>query len=320
MKQRSRARRAEEERPGDYSWIVDGHNAIFAVEEWERLQLAGQKREARQRLERRLEEFGRAIARQVLVVYDGNQLERNPDAVDRAHLRSVYSLPEEADDHRDPLLGASRAARGAGPVVVTSDRRTLAPSLPPGVRWMRCAPVSGAWSWRDSPERTGGAGRQAGLDDIERYWLGEGAPPRGQGRSRRRECALSVPARFDTLARFESIGPAGGVTCGSISNECLSSASCMGRRADFRVRAGAGLREPRRDRAARRRRSGGERLADTSNDPAALEKKEKDLKAAVAKNPKDADAAYALSAISTTISSGAEAEDAYRKVLKPAAR
>lgn len=176
MKQRSRARRAEEERPGDYSWIVDGHNAIFAVEEWERLQLAGQKREARQRLERRLEEFGRAIARQVLVVYDGNQLERNPDAVDRAHLRSVYSLPPEEADDRIRYLAQAELRAGRAPVVVTSDRRTLATSLPPGVRWMEVhqflrGPARAA---RSEPEKRA----PAGLDDIERYWLGEAPAPR----------------------------------------------------------------------------------------------------------------------------------------------
>ncbi len=176
MKVRSRARRAEDTRPADFLWIVDGHNAIFAVPEWERLQLAGQKREARQRLERRLEEFGRAIARQVWVVYDGNHLERNPDAVDRPFLRSFYSLPPEEADDRIRFLAQSQVRSGQSPVVVTSDRRTLAPSLATGVRWMEVreflqGPARVAF---EQPEKR----TTEGMEDIERYWLGEAPPPK----------------------------------------------------------------------------------------------------------------------------------------------
>lgn len=185
MRQKHRARRAEDDRPGDFSWIVDGHNAIFAVEEWERLQLAGQKREARLRLERRLEEFGRAIARQVLVVYDGNQLERNPDAVDRAHLRSVYALPPEEADDRIRFLAQAELRAGRTPVVVTSDRRTLAVSLPAGIRWMEVhqflrGPARAA---RSDPEKQ----TPTDLDDIERYWLGEAPAPRDHDEHDERE-------------------------------------------------------------------------------------------------------------------------------------
>ena len=56
---------AKELHPSRYRWIVDGHNMIFAVEEWESLQLDGEKRAARRQLEDSLEAFGRAIGGQI---------------------------------------------------------------------------------------------------------------------------------------------------------------------------------------------------------------------------------------------------------------
>jgi hypothetical protein len=44
---------AEEANPGRFRWIIDGHNAIFAVREWEELQVAGKRRDARLALEGR---------------------------------------------------------------------------------------------------------------------------------------------------------------------------------------------------------------------------------------------------------------------------
>ncbi|MBK8230017.1 MAG: NYN domain-containing protein [Candidatus Eisenbacteria bacterium] len=174
--------RGEVSRPADFQWIVDGHNAIFAVPGWERLQLEGKKREARQRLERRLEEFGRAIGRQVWVVYDGNHMERNPDAIDRTHLRSIYALPPEEADDRIRFLAEGLARAGTGAVVVTSDRRTLASTLPNGTRWMDVRAFL-----RDvvdpamiEPEKSD----PRGFADIERYFLdAAGEEPEGDGRA-----------------------------------------------------------------------------------------------------------------------------------------
>jgi hypothetical protein len=124
----------EEAHPGQFCWIVDGHNAIFAVRAWEDLQVAGRRREARQALERSLEEFGRAIGRQICVVYDGNTLERNPDALVLPHLRTEYSNPPEEADDRVVFLATRALREGERPLVVTSDQKTLAGRLPAGVR------------------------------------------------------------------------------------------------------------------------------------------------------------------------------------------
>ena len=124
----------EEAEPALFRWIVDGHNAIFGIAEWEALQVAGRRAEARRALEESLEAFGRAAGVQVWVVYDGNVLERNPDAVDGPHLRSEYSWPPEDADDRIRYLAGRALRDGERPVVVTSDRRTLAGSLPSSVR------------------------------------------------------------------------------------------------------------------------------------------------------------------------------------------
>jgi hypothetical protein len=124
----------EEAHPGQFRWIVDGHNAIFAVRAWEDLQVAGRRREARQALERSLEEFGRAIGCQISVVYDGNTLERNPDALVLPHLRTEYSNPPEEADDRVVFLATRALREGERPLVVTSDQKTLAGRLPAGVR------------------------------------------------------------------------------------------------------------------------------------------------------------------------------------------
>jgi predicted RNA-binding protein with PIN domain len=166
---------AEETQPERFLWIVDGHNAIFALAEYEALQLGGQKREARRALEDRLEAFGRAIGRRILIVYDGNQMERNPDAVSRPHVHTEYSLPPEEADDRIRFLAARALADRERPMVVTSDRRTLSGSLPPGTRhldvedFFRRVERAGL----RTPEKW----RPSGLDDVERFFLRNSPDP-----------------------------------------------------------------------------------------------------------------------------------------------
>ena len=160
---------AEEATPDRFRWIVDGHNAIFAVSEWEELQVAGQRREARQGLEESLEAFGRAIGARVTVVYDGNHQDRNPDAVSWPHLRTEYSFPPEEADDRIRFLAECSVRDGEHPVVVTSDRRTLAATLAPGARSMDVRRFFRRVHARALfvPEKM----PVDGLDEIERHFL-----------------------------------------------------------------------------------------------------------------------------------------------------
>ncbi len=198
-----RRRPAEEAAPDRFRWIIDGHNAIFAIPEWEELQVAGQRREARLALEKSLEDFGRAIGVRVTVVYDGNHLERNPDALSWPHLRTEYSNPPEEADDRIRFL-AERALRdGELPVVVTSDRRTLAATLVPGVRVMAVRDFFRRVHARALyvPEKR----PVDGLEEIERHFLSQ-SPFSEDRREAERRNARARPGSDEGLGGPESLG------------------------------------------------------------------------------------------------------------------
>ncbi len=114
-----------------YRWIVDGHNAIFSHRDLEELQVGDRKGEARRRLEEILERFAATHGVEVQIVYDGNRLERNPDARRGGRVESVYSLaPEEEADDRIVMMTMRLIREGRSVVVVTSDRATLGARLP----------------------------------------------------------------------------------------------------------------------------------------------------------------------------------------------
>jgi len=115
------------------SWIVDGHNAIFAVDALSHLQQTGERQEARRRLEAWLRPFAEHLARPLCIVYDGNRLAPNPDALDFHHMRTLYSQPPEEADDRIVYLAQSERQIGRPVTVVSNDRRSLAPRLPAGV-------------------------------------------------------------------------------------------------------------------------------------------------------------------------------------------
>lgn len=117
-------------------WIVDGHNAIFAIPALSAQQQAGERLEARRGLERMLCRFACELAHPLVVVYDGNRLLPNPDARDTEELRTLYSQPPEEADDRIAFLADEARRRGQSVVVVSNDRRSLAPRLASGVRMM----------------------------------------------------------------------------------------------------------------------------------------------------------------------------------------
>jgi predicted RNA-binding protein with PIN domain len=160
----------EEADPQRFRWIIDGHNAIFADPELEALQIEGQRREARRGLEERLEAFGRAIGSRIWIVYDGNRMPRNPDAVDYPHLWTVYSdAPSEEADDRIVFLARQALSEGTPPLVVSSDRRTLASRLPQGARHLEAQDFFRRVVRKRlrRPEKS-----QAGeMEDVERFFL-----------------------------------------------------------------------------------------------------------------------------------------------------
>lgn len=155
--------------PGRYLWIVDGHNAIFAHPDLERLQTSGEKGEARRRLEQLLERFAARYRTTVQVVYDGNRIEHNPDRYRGPRVASLYTLaPEEADD-RIIWMAATASARGEKIVVVSSDRRTLGSRLPQTVYQVE---PSALYQRLGGREEKRPRGRPPGdYDDIEKHFL-----------------------------------------------------------------------------------------------------------------------------------------------------
>jgi predicted RNA-binding protein with PIN domain len=151
-------------------WIVDGHNAIFAIPVLSALQQSGERPEARRGLESMLRPFAHALTHPLVVVYDGNRLLPNPDAMDTPELRTLYSQPPEEADDRIAFLAGEARRRGQSVVVVSNDRRSLAPRLAPGVRVMgvtefqeRCL-MPASRTPRPEPSREDCA-------DLERHFL-----------------------------------------------------------------------------------------------------------------------------------------------------
>ncbi len=161
-------RRKTEIDPGAHRWIIDGHNVIFAVPQWESLQIEGRRAEARGALEEMLESLGRAWGVQIWLVFDGNHLERNPHQGVWPHLRAEYSNPPEEADDRILYLAGQALRAGERPLVVTSDRRTLVGRLPRGATSMGAGAFI-AWSrqFLRPPEKW----VTEGLTDIERFFL-----------------------------------------------------------------------------------------------------------------------------------------------------
>ncbi len=115
-------------------WIVDGHNAIFALPTAGRLQREQHRFEARLHLERMLMAFATRLEKPLLVVYDGNEITANPDARREGPLHTLYSQPPEEADDRIVYLADRSLRQGESVAIVTDDRKTLVPRLPKDVQ------------------------------------------------------------------------------------------------------------------------------------------------------------------------------------------
>ena len=120
---------------GGAVWIMDGHNIIFAIAGLQDLQTSRRGAEARSLLVERLQTFALQRGERVLVVFDGNELAVDPDALRTRLFEIVYTRRghQVADDR---ILSEARegARRGDTVTVVTNDRNTLGNLLPRGVR------------------------------------------------------------------------------------------------------------------------------------------------------------------------------------------
>jgi predicted RNA-binding protein with PIN domain len=164
--------------PQRYRWIVDGHNAIFAHAELESLQTGGERAEARRMLEVMFDRLAVENGIDVLIVYDGNRIERNPDARREGRIRTQYSSsPDEEADDRILFLVQQEVRKGSKIAVVTSDRATLGARLPAGVLRVDPSAVFRRLRRREAARRR--VERPPGdFSDIEAHFLSLGeAPP-----------------------------------------------------------------------------------------------------------------------------------------------
>jgi predicted RNA-binding protein with PIN domain len=177
--------------PPQRIWIMDGHNMIFAIPGLERLQVSDRREEARAGLTDRLRRFAIARGEKVLVVFDGNQMLSNPDAVRSPLFEVVYSRRGEgvADDR---IIHEARAcsARGLAVTVVTDDVRTLAIELPRSVQRLG---VRAFWRKHiDKEDRDadahGGKRVEGDFSDVEREMLARDAA------AKEREFRVGEPA------------------------------------------------------------------------------------------------------------------------------
>ena len=119
-------------------WIMDGHNMIFAIPHLQGLQVSGHREEARRALEERLRRFAQRRGQEVFVVFDGNDLQRNPDVIREPFFQTVYARRSDGEaDDRIIHEARLRAEQGHRVTVVTNDVHTLAVRLPAGVLHMK---------------------------------------------------------------------------------------------------------------------------------------------------------------------------------------
>lgn len=183
-------------------WIMDGHNIIFAIPSLRRLQVSDRREEARAGLADRLERFALTRGETVRVVYDGNDLPSNPDAVRKPLFETVYARRGEgaADDR---IIHEARRCleRGLLVTVVTDDVNTLARELPRGVQHLG---VREFWLKHIEKEVVEGGKRIEGdFSDVEREMMTQAAmtgpvfearePVRPAARSGRGAVAASDP-------------------------------------------------------------------------------------------------------------------------------
>jgi len=177
-------------------WILDGHNMIFAIPGLERLQVSGRREEARRGLVDRLRRFADARGEKVLIVFDGNDLESNPDAIQEPLLEVVYARRSEGEAD-DRIIHQARTGieQGQSVTVVTNDVRTLAGELPDGARHLE---VRLFWRKYIEPVRDPDDKRvEADFSGVERELEARAADAEGGAGSSTRPSGAVGPPRMD---------------------------------------------------------------------------------------------------------------------------
>lgn len=117
--------------------VVDGHSAIFALDELRELHRGPARHLARIELARRLRDLGDRSGWKVVVVFDGRRGERNFEGGPEDGILIVYSKGTEAADTVVERIAARFSAKGDEVRVASNDRMVLTTALAFGATGMR---------------------------------------------------------------------------------------------------------------------------------------------------------------------------------------
>ena len=129
--------------PARFLWVmerllvVDGHSAIFAIDELRDLHRGATRHLARIELVRRLRDLGDRSGWKVVVVFDGRQGERNYEGGAEDGILIAYSKGTETADAVVERIAARFSAKGDEVRVASNDRMVLTTALAFGATGMR---------------------------------------------------------------------------------------------------------------------------------------------------------------------------------------
>ena len=117
--------------------VVDGHSAVFAIDELRELHHGPRRHMARLELVRRLRDLGDRSGWKVVVVFDGRRTERNFEGGVEEGILVVYSKGTETADTVVERIAARFAERGDEVRVASNDRMVLTTALAFGAHGIR---------------------------------------------------------------------------------------------------------------------------------------------------------------------------------------
>ncbi|MBB5352222.1 putative RNA-binding protein with PIN domain [Haloferula luteola] len=117
--------------------VVDGHSAIFAMDELRSLHQGPTRHLARLELTRRLRDLGDRSGWAVVVVFDGRRSERNFEGGREEGIMVVYSKGTETADAVVERIAARFAMKGDEVRVASNDRMVLTTALAFGATGIR---------------------------------------------------------------------------------------------------------------------------------------------------------------------------------------
>jgi predicted RNA-binding protein with PIN domain len=126
--------------------IVDGHSAIFGMEDLRALHQGPKRHIARLELTKRLRDIGDRGEWKVVVVFDGRQVERGYEGGADEGILIIYSKARETADAVVERLAARFAEKGDRVRVASNDGMVLLTATTFGAEGMRIEELEDWWA------------------------------------------------------------------------------------------------------------------------------------------------------------------------------